>query len=321
MNENSTGDPNPSNPNARKPLHQYRLTKQTLPGWRPVLTSKGAIILLCISTILLILVGLALFFNQNAYNEVKVRYDDKCPPNGKSCIIKLKVKNDIKGNLEMRYILTKFYQNHRRYGYSRNDAQLAGEYVDFDGMSNCKPYRSIDDSPDKDKWIIPCGLFPYSVFNDTFTILNSNLNFTEKGIAFKSEIDSLFKPLNKEYSQGEKNATTWIDEKIFEGGQTNERFIVWMRQAALPTISKTYARCDDCTLQKGVYDLQITSNYPTDGFGGYKYIAISKVTTIGTGNIALGIMFVIGGGMTLIFGLVLFIAEIVDPREMGEFND
>ena len=42
----------------------------------------------------------------------------------------------------MYYGLENFYQNHRRYVKSRDDAQLLGEVKSVDSISDdCKPYR------------------------------------------------------------------------------------------------------------------------------------------------------------------------------------
>lgn len=308
-----------------KPLHHYRFTKQTLPGWRPVLTSFQAMIVLLALCIFFLVVGLVIFINEDKYNEVKIRYDDKCnittdvdnsEDNG-VCQLEFNVEKDLKGNLELRYELTKYYQNQRRFGYSRSDDQLAGKYVDYGDMDKCKPYRSEDDSKNPENWTLPCGLFALTVFNDTFLIENTPLaDFTEKGIAFKSEVDDLFKPLNSKYSTGQK----WLeDDKLFNGlGQTNEHFIVWMRQSALPHIKKTYAKCSKCEVKAGKYNLKIWSRYPTEKFGGEKYFTLAKINTLGSHNTYLGIVFLVSGGVCGLYGIILIIAELVIPRSNGQ---
>ena len=305
-----------------KPLHHYRFTQQRLPGWRPVLTTFGAILMLIISCLILLALGLLFFFLQNGYNEVRVRYDDKCTEYNQLCEVEFDVEEDMSGYLEMRYELTKFHQNHRRFGFSRIDEQLAGDYVDFDGMSNCKPYRSHNDSSDPSQWILPCGLFALSVFNDTYTVTHNDGSaipaFTEEGIAYPSERDYLYKPLNERYTDGDK----WLDalSDIFPGGMTNEHFMVWMRQSALPHLVKTYSICEDCEIPSGRYTLRVFNRYPTTSFNGEKYFVIAKVTTLGTHNIYLGVVYMVCGGICGIYALVLLISEMLCPRKMGEYR-
>ncbi|OHS94428.1 cell cycle control protein [Tritrichomonas foetus] len=300
-----------------KPLHNYRFTQQRLPGWRPILTTFWAIVMLFCCCAVLLAMGLVFFFLQNGYNEVRVRYDELCSGK-KSCTLEVEVEKDLKGNLELRYELTKFYQNHRRFGFSRIDSQLAGDFVDFAGMSNAKPYRSIDDKPEMKNWILPAGLFALSVFNDTFPKKIGNAEFLESGIAYPSEIDYLYRPLNEKYTEGYK----WLEEnetsEIFVNGTADEHFMVWMRQSALPTVVKTYSHCDGCEIKAGKYSVTIQNRYPTTGFKGGKYFVISKVTTLGTQNTALGIIYIVCGAVCGIYAVVLLIAEAVAPRKMGE---
>ena len=303
---------------AKKPLHHYRFTQQSLPGLRPVLTTFRAMIFLLISCFVLLAAGLALFFTENGYNEVRVRYDDLCDTtiigdDVRPCFISLNVEHTIRGNLEMRYELTHFFQNHRRFSFSRIDAQLAGEYVDFDGMSNCRPYRSINDSSTMENWILPCGLYALSVFNDTFELSTSEA-FTDVGIAYEHEKQELFKKLNERYVAGNK----WLEQNpLFNNGQVDEHFIVWMRQSALPHIKKVYKKCDDCKINPGNYNLTVYSRYPAEWFGGQKYFTIARVTTIGTQNTSLGVMYLIASGICGIYAIILVFSEIISPRQMG----
>ncbi|KAK8882141.1 hypothetical protein M9Y10_044781 [Tritrichomonas musculus] len=303
-----------------KPLHHYRFTQQRLKGWRPVLTTVVAILVLLIVGAVLLALGLIFYFLQNDYNEIRYRYDDKCTEINRQCTFEINVENQIKGDLEIRYELTKFYQNQRRYGFSRDDSQLKGEYQNYKEMSNCKPYRSEDDSSNPETWTLPCGIFALSVFNDSFRLSGNNVPpFTEEGIAYQSEIDDLFKPLSDKYQTGNKWLQDLSDQNIFPGAGTNEHFIVWMRQAALPTIVKTYAKCDGCTLEQGKYTVTVQNRYPTTSFKGGKYFVIAKVTTLGTHNIYLGIIYIVCGSICCLYSIILLITELTIPRKMGEY--
>lgn len=275
--------------------------------------AKQAVIGLGTASAVLITLGLVFFFVQGNQPEYRVRYDKQCP--GSSCDVMINVDEKMKGRIELRYELTKFYQNNRRYAISRVDTQLAGEYVNFDGMSIADPYRSHDDSSDPSDWILPCGLVALTAFNDSFTWNSDPVLFKETGIAFKAELDDLFRPLNEEYgSVGDQ----WLaNSSVFSGAQ-DEHFITWMRTSFLPTVTKTYAICDGCTIEAGQYGVQIDDRYPTEGFGGEKWLILTVVTPLGTRSIYLGLLYLVSGGIIAVYTLVLLIASLVRPRAMGE---
>lgn len=73
----------------------------------------------------------------------------------------------------MYYKLENFYQNHRRYVKSRNDAQLQGQVVlDYASLEDCDPRRSKDNSQNASLFYVPCGLIAWSLFNGFFTFPN-----------------------------------------------------------------------------------------------------------------------------------------------------
>lgn len=75
----------------------------------------------------------------------------------------------------------------------------------------------------------PCGLFPRYFFNDTYdlTLLeNLNLSFSEDGITWKGEKDTLFKPLSDEYTNEQKSIQK---NYLKDDGTVNEHFISWIR--------------------------------------------------------------------------------------------
>ena len=65
----------------------------------------------------------------------------------------------------MYYHLHSFYQNHKRYVRSRNDAQLAGKTT-APGVK-CQPEQFLGGNAAQP--INPCGLIAWSLFNDSFT--------------------------------------------------------------------------------------------------------------------------------------------------------
>lgn len=297
-----------------KPLKRLQITEQRLKSWRPILPQKQGIVLTAVTAAVLIAVGLIFFFAAKNQCRYVQRYDNKCEI-GKECVVELDVTERMTGRIELKYELTKFYQNHRRYGYSRVDDQLMGKYVDYDGMLDCSIYRSTDNSENPDSWILPCGLFALSVFNDSF-VWNGNHPFTEQGIAYDSELEHLFKDLSPQYTTGYK----WLDNQtnVFPGGTRDEHFIVWMRTAFIPKFSKLYALCDDCTIEPGRYNITVSNRYPTDHFQGEKRIVLEEITKMGPRNLYLGIAYVACGIVCGIHSIAILIMSILKPRQIGE---
>lgn len=60
--------------------------------------------------------------------EAEVRYDETCKEPRKKCTVTLNVAKDMPGPVFVYYQLDNFYQNHRRYVKSRDNAQLKGTY-------------------------------------------------------------------------------------------------------------------------------------------------------------------------------------------------
>jgi hypothetical protein len=208
-------------------------------------------------------------------------------------------------------MLTNFYQNHRRFVFSRIPAQLRGEYVSYDELSPAKPFRAVDDDPKK--LLLPSGLFALSVFNDTFRWLANGTFWNESAIAYETEYSDLFQPLSTEYQEG----CRWLQNStIFsEKNMQDPHFIAWMRISALPTLVKDYAICENCTIPKGVYTIEINSSYPTHGFGGEKWIIITQ-RPLG-GEFYLAIMFFVAWGVSLAFACIFLVAELMCPRTPG----
>lgn len=293
------------------PLKHYRITQQRLSSWRPLLPWKGAILLFAIGGCVLLLLGLVFFFVARGQFEARIRYDDVCELNSR-CEFEVALPGRVSGRVELRYELDGFYQNHRRFGLSRIDSQLMGQFVDFAGMANAAPYRSVGDSENMSDWILPCGLFAVSVFNDSFSV--SGGDFSETGLTFSAERERLFQPLSREYTSGRK----WLDESDIFTGMQDEHFIVWMRTSFLPRVVKSYSVCEDCSLEGGPLKISVDSRYPTSEFGGSKSVVVSSVNGLGSKNQFLGIAYMSSGAVCAAYSLFLLIVFLVYPRELGQ---
>ena len=239
--------------------------QQTLPWWRPNSTIVGTLIIFIIFGIIFLSLGIILVLIASSIKEAKVTYHDQWENMG-TCTVTLEVKEKMSQPIHVYYELENFYQNHRRFVKSTSSSQLAGSVLSVDKLSSWDPIRTIKDlgfnkmlnneTLDDDQPANPCGLVARSFFNDTYKLFleAEQIDIDEKGIAWKSDRDDLFKrPDNHE-------AIQWIDVK-------NEHFIVWMRTAGFPTFKKPWGKIER-DLEPGNYTLIIENNYNVDSFDG-----------------------------------------------------
>jgi len=288
--------------------------QQKLPAWRPIVTPRVTVIGLAILCVFSLVIGIVFTITNSRVIVYEERYDNKCII-GQLCNITFNVQEEMTGTIYLRFKLTDFYQNHRRFMESRSDEQLAGSYVDYSGMSACVPYRSVNDSALPANWLLPCGLSAASFFNDTYDWLSSAQIFSESGISWKSDRQYLYQPLSSEYKTGVR----WLEKYTdFSGAQTNEHFIVWMRVSALSTVVKDYAICSNCVIKPGSYTVDIQDNYGTNGFNGEKYLILSSSSVLGSKNSFLGISYIVLGSIALVLCITLIIVEANWSRKPGD---
>ena len=229
----------------------------------------------------------------------------------------------MQGSIFVFYGLTQFYQNHRKYGWSRDDPQLNGKNVNQENqVSDCMPYNGIynNDTGAWEKNYAPCGLIANSLFNDTFNLTAQDgvdIPVTRSGIAWPSDVKTKFQnPVYENCNHNDKtcknNLTaafapyatpSWWPTSVNEiganddegHGYKNEALMVWMQVAAFPTFQKKYGRLDNNTLHPGTYNLTIAYNYPvTYSFNtGRKYFIISTSGWMGRKNLFMGVTYIV----------------------------
>merc|ERR1711970_1416216 len=119
------------------------------------------------------------------------------------CQIPFSVDEDVDDTLYLYYRLTNFYQNHRIYVRSRDNAQLAGkqkQVEDPDSLSSdCEPYRTTTvfdpvSGQNVTRGIAPCGTIANSMSTDLFSINQggSNIFIEKRGIAWTTDHETKF---------------------------------------------------------------------------------------------------------------------------------
>jgi len=282
--------------------------QQQLKAWQPILTPFPVIVTFLSVGVVFIPIGIVLLLASNSVVEYTQQYDNICPMNS-SCTISIDVTQTMQAPVYMYYRLENYYQNHRRYVQSRTDAQLQGQVqTTYSDLSTCDPIISADGSGDPSQLYLPCGLIAWSLFNDTFVLLQNNHTFSlrKNGIAWPSDLQSKFHnpPPN---TPGVRIIPDFEDED----------FIVWMRTAGLPSFKKLY-RIIDTTLQPGTYQVVIQNNYPVAAFSGTKSVVLSTTSWIGGKNPFLGWAYIVVGIICFLQGVAFAVKHKISPRKLGD---
>jgi hypothetical protein len=191
---------------------QFR--QQRLVAWQPVMSPPHTVGCLVILAAFFIPVGVAILLANNSVVDVEVRYDAvrKCTNNdndglltynngssqqGCYTTVNFTVPKDMKAPVFLYYKLTNFYQNHRTYAKSRSVNQLAGIGPGSTTNTDCAPFyrpgendgaegTDIDINGAATKYntmrYAPCGLVPWSMFNDSFALFNRNATHQMSGL-------------------------------------------------------------------------------------------------------------------------------------------
>ncbi|GAM28032.1 hypothetical protein SAMD00019534_112080 [Acytostelium subglobosum LB1] len=282
--------------------------QQRMKAWEPILTPTPVIITFIVIGVIFIPIGAVMISASNNVVESTLQYDKICQV-GTTCNFTMSIPKKMKAPVYMYYRLDNFYQNHRRYVKSRNDDQLRGLRVtDYNKLkTDCDPYTSVDGT--LKTVYLPCGLIARSMFNDTFSLSQTDgsiIPLVKKGIAWSSDVDKKF-----------KNPPADVEGVRIIQDFTDEDFIVWMRTAGLPDFRKLY-RIINQDLPAGNVNVSIVANYPVESFDGKKYVVLSTATWIGGKNPFLGYAYIVVGVICFFQGIGFLIKHKVAPRKLGD---
>ncbi|MBZ3871672.1 Cell cycle control protein 50B [Sciurus carolinensis] len=333
-------------------------TQQRLPAWQPLLSASITLPLFFCAGLAFIGLGLGLYYSSNGIKELEYDYtgnpgtgncsvcaaegQGRAPPPNCSCAWYFSLPELFPGPVYLYYELTNFYQNNRRYGVSRDDAQLSGlPSALHNPVNECAPYQfSAAGLP-----IAPCGAIANSLFNDSFSLWHQRrpggpyveVPLDRAAIAWWTDYHVKFRnpPLvNGSLAlafRGTAPPPNW-HRPVYElstdpnnTGFINQDFVVWMRTAALPTFRKLYARIRQgnytAGLPRGAYRVNITYNYPVRVFGGHKLIIFSNISWMGGKNPFLGIAYLVVGSLCILMGFVMLVVYIRYQDQNDEDDD
>eukprot|EP00744_Colponema_vietnamica_P004216 GILI01006331.1.p1 GENE.GILI01006331.1~~GILI01006331.1.p1 ORF type:complete len:311 (-),score=80.55 GILI01006331.1:260-1192(-) len=258
--------------------------QQNLDAWRPILTPAATVAIFLGIGLLMIPIGIILVATAQKALETSVEYDGS--GKGGMTSVTVTVAETMRAPVFFYYKLENFYQNHLRYSKSKSDNQLLGNDVSQTSLnSDCTPlvqHNGVN--------LNPCGLFPQSMFNDTFTLFSPDgkqVVMNEKGIAW--EHDKL------RYGRNSK--------VVQKPDPLDEHFMVWMRPSPGSTFRKLWAKIENQDLEPGTYTINIQNNFPVSSFQGKKYVVLATMTWMGSNNYFLGSSYILLGFICLFLSM------------------
>lgn len=307
--------------------------QQTLPAWQPILNTQSVLPMFLTISAVFIALGVVLLVASNNIIEVSSDYTNCTTSTGVSCAdlrsdnsvtamaqqcrcsISITVDQDMNGEVFLYYGLSNFFQNHRRYVRSRDDAQLNGQSVTADSITtNCDPYRRVNST--SAEYYAPAGAIANSLFNDTFTMTDSSgtsLSIIRTGIAWPTDYNQKFNnpssfvdSVRPPYWQIDVNQLDTGDAQ--NNGYENEGLIVWMRTAAFATFRKPYGRIIN-GVSSGDYTITVDYNFPVVAFDGTKRLILTTTSWMGGKNLFLGVAYIVVGGFCFLAAIALCIVH------------
>jgi len=286
-------------------------------------------------TVILAAVGAVLVASHVQVVETeRVRYDnvDGCRLNqtdgssARDCVIPLTFTEEAKAPIYFYYGIDGLFQGSRTYVDSISFEQLRGEYDESgDNTGTCEPrvtpnplMPNVIDAVQPNGVLLPCGLVPWSIFNDTIQIyrdeqLQQPLQVTTDDIIFDYELEDVFVP-----GSAEDGYTPAVSDFI-----TSTKFINWVRLSVFPIFQKPLFRIEE-TLPAGTYFVSIDPAFPVEIFDGKKFVYATTLSFLNTGkSMFLLIAYFVFAGLCLCMAIWIVIEmklESKRPNNMPILN-
>lgn len=181
------------------------VNQQRMKSWNPILDPLWVIFSYIVLGVIFVPVGLKINSIADGVHELSQTYDKlndttfECHITeanaNHTCEVTFKAKEDMEPPILVYYEIENFYQNHRKYEKSRDNAQLGGSRTQDEAQAKtCKPLNKLGSTT-----INPCGLVANTLFNDIIRLKvgkdnsGNDLNMIEDGIAWQSDLDYKFK--------------------------------------------------------------------------------------------------------------------------------
>ena len=280
---------------------RHGFLQQKLPMKRLVLSPSLYIVVFTPIGLICLVVGTVLLFAHDSAIEVSFEYGSKCPV-GNICDFVIPITQRMKYPIAVLYELKNFYQNHWNSVRSRSDKQLMGEYVRYDDMKQCVPFRSVNDDPSPNQWILPCGLQAISFFSDTISVKEfKTLEISEyqtTGIKVKS-LNSMYKGVK------------WLEESpSWPTANILQRFSLWMDTAAFPNFRRLYGVAPGKGyLEPGNISITINNQYNVSRFKGTKSVILTTKGSYPDSSRYLGIVYLIVGVIMEVAALITLLTK------------
>lgn len=305
--------------------------QQRLRAWQPLLTPAWVIGTFFFIGLIFLPIGAVIMSESDSVVEQELIYSTTCGDvkTTATCDVTFTIEKEMKAPVYLYYKLTNYYQNHRRYVKSKDDKQLRGADKSTWDTSTCDPLITSGT-----KGLYPCGLMANSFFNDVFkgyydgsSTALTGTEWDKSDIAWKSDVDYKYKDL---YTTAQLPSDLTRNSTLIATGTArtpavlpyinDQDFIVWMRNAGLPTFRKLYRKIDKTLAAGKKLKITIENNYDVASFSGSKYLVLSTSSWLGGKNNFLGYAYIVVGALCMLVAILFAIKHFMCGRPLGDMK-